>query len=77
MDKQEEIRKGIERLYSSSKRLARTPVQFSGDLVPYLHSQGVVIKGKYCGMSHLDIWREVFTVEPIIGEENNGNNEVS
>lgn len=41
------------------------------DILNYLHSQGVVIKKHYAGMTHRNTWQEVFIVEPLIREETN------
>jgi len=38
-------------------------------VLSYLHSQGVVIKKHYCGMSHEGTWQEVFTVESLVEEK--------
>ena len=98
MKKQEEIREMLVREYDYLYRLKPDKDELTRkafieccveSLLKYLHSQGVVIKDRSCGVSHQQgVWKKMFSVRSIIDgevelfdgygtkEDKNGDNEV-
>ena len=82
MNRQEEVREGMwefileVRQYLCNTEFAPEPFTTPVDLdvlremgntqLKKMASQGVVLQGRYCGMSHQNTWQEVFTVESLI-----------